>query len=143
MITIFMFSLHLLSCQPVTVDVTKNLQIRMIEQQIMFLKQQLETVRQTGKKKRKKKNSKSRRSSKSSAVESSSTPKPPAPKKVKEPRPKPTPKPPAPPKEVVVREITFEEKRELSELINQLDGDKLEHVVQIIRENLKDLPNVS
>ena len=106
-----------------------------------FLKQQLQTIRQRGKRKRKKKTSKTRRSSKSVA-DTSSTPKPTAPKKVKEPRPKPAPKAPPPPK-MENREITFEEKRELSELINQLDGDKLEHVVQIIRDNLKDLPTVS
>lgn len=122
-------------------DSAKTIQIQMIEQQIMFLQQQLDALRQSKKSKKKSKKNKNRRASSaldlmkplksvggSNASVSSSTAKPKRPKADKD--------------EFIVREISFEEKRELSELINNLDGDKLSTVVQIIRDSLKDLPRV-
>lgn len=132
--------------QPFPVSATKTMQIQMIEQQILFLQQQLDALRQTHKKSKKKKKRSSkggsggasnaaRRASKATGGESG-TSKPPAPPRKK----RPTSTEPAAPKPV--KEITFEEKRELSEMINRLDGEQLNVVVQIIRESLKDLPNV-
>lgn len=124
-----------------------DLQIRMIEQQISFLQQQLLTMRQSKKrrkdKKRKPKTTKSRRGSKISGATDLSSPahssgahsesKPTsgrgrgAPKK----------------KEPEIREITFDEKRQLSESINSLSGEKLARVVQIIHESMPQLGGAS
>lgn len=106
-----------------------SMQIHMIEQQISFLQSQLDTLKHGRKGRRGTKKSHSRRSSKGSlaaGVETATAPRLPKPPKV--------PKPPKAKKEEVLRDITFEEKKELSESINSLSGDRLGKVVKIIHE---------
>jgi bromodomain-containing factor 1 len=103
----------------------------MIEQQIAFLQSQLETLRQAERRRKKdRKKNRSRRSSKSS-VAAEPTPKPPRP-----------PRPPKVKKEPEIREISFDEKRILSEAINNLSGEKLGKVVEIIHECMPQLKGV-
>jgi bromodomain-containing factor 1 len=111
--------------------VSNKKQIRIMEQQIAFLQAQLENLRQDQRRRRRNKNkSRSRRSSKGSTVEA--VPKPPK-----------APRPPKPKVEEVVREISFEEKRQLSEAINNLSGEKLAKVVQIIHQCMPQIRSVS
>eukprot|EP00158_Paraphelidium_tribonemae_P006580 Partr_v1_DN27887_c0_g1_i7_m22699 putative bromodomain containing len=129
----------------------ESIQIRHVKQQIQLLKTQLDALRQQKKKKQERrlgKPSGSRRSSKGSNVDINSTvaaaPAPPKPpKKPREPKPPKIKRPVGrPPKSIdppEIREITFEEKRELSEAIPALSADKLTRVVAIIHESMPHL----
>ena len=128
-------------------------QIRILEMQIAMLQNQILAIKQRKKSKSKRSDkSRSRRTSKTPVVVSDvpqyvappPQPKPaPAPPQPKPPKPPKQPRQPAKKKEPVLREISFEEKKELSEEINRLSGEKLARVVQIIHESMPQLSNAS
>lgn len=78
----------------------------------------------------------------SQAAGGAAAPSVPAQPKPAAPRPK-APSQPKKKKKDEIREITFEEKKELSEAINTLAGDKLGRVVQIIHESMPQLQGES
>ncbi|KAI3646818.1 hypothetical protein MP228_009746 [Amoeboaphelidium protococcarum] len=114
-------------------DDDNDIQVQLLENQIMFLQSQLEALKR---KKRKDKKKKSRRSSKSENPKPVGRP----PNPFKQPK---VPRPRKQKKEMVIREITFEEKQTLSDAISEFPESKLGVVLKIIQEglpHLKDAP---
>ncbi len=101
-----------------------RVKLEMLQKQLVDVQTQIEMIRSRQHSRRKEfRKSSSRRSSKGSNIM------PMAEKKSRS----------RPQKEFEVREITFDEKKELSEAINLLSGDKLSRVVQIIHESMPHL----